>query len=614
MRIGTRRGIAFVWAATTVALHAQTHTLVTSLSNLAGSGTPPPLVLAADGNFYGTVAEGSGKGSVFRITPSGNVTTVYSFGNAANEGEPFALVRGRNDHLYGMTRAANGSATFFELTTSGTLTTLRSFASQDQYDAPWLTLGNDGNFYGPYSFCFPPRTCGGAIIKFTTSGTPSMLHEFNIQSEGAFPYAPLLAASDGNLYGCTTAPSPGQSIIYKVTTAGVLTVLHRFSLTEKAFYNPLVEGVDGNLYGTLVAGGRNFIGQFFKITPSGQFTALWDFGSDATVPATSSRMIRGSGADFYGVSGGGGANGKGTIFKITKDGVITTLHSFTGSDGTGAAASLVLGQDGLVYGITNGGGTFGRGTFFRLGGSSTATPVISSGGIRPVFSPAGTIQAGEWVSIYGTNLADGTYTWKGDFPTLLGGVSVRINGKLAYLWYVSPTQINLQAPDDSATGTVPVVVTSSTGSASSTVNLGSYAPSFNLLDRSHVAGLILRFDGSGAYGGGTYDIIGPTGTTLGYATVAAKAGDIVELFGVGFGPTNPPIPAGLPFTGAAPTASPVVFTIGGTTVVPSFAGLTGAGLFQFNLTIPPGLGTGDVALSATAGGATTPIGAVIAIQ
>lgn len=88
----------------------------------------------------------------------------------------------------------------------------------------------------------------------------------------------------------------------------------------------------------------------------------------------------------------------------------------------------------------------------------------------------------------------------------------------------------------------------------------------------------------------------------------------MELFGVGFGPTNPHVPAGMTFTGGAPTASPVVFTIGGTTVVPSFAGLTGAGLFQFNLTIPAGVGTGDVSLSATVGGATTPIGTLIAIQ
>jgi uncharacterized protein (TIGR03437 family) len=151
------------------------------------------------------------------------------------------------------------------------------------------------------------------------------------------------------------------------------------------------------------------------------------------------------------------------------------------------------------------------------------------------------------------------------------------------------------------------------GTALSTVTLARFAPSFNLLDGRHVAGIILRSDGSGAYGGGTYDIVGPTGSSLGYATVAAKAGDIVEIFGVGFGPTNPTVPPGAPFTGAAPTATPVTFSINNVSVAPSFAGETSAGLYQFTIKIPPGLGTGDVALQASVGGAQTPT-VVISLQ
>jgi uncharacterized protein (TIGR03437 family) len=108
----------------------------------------------------------------------------------------------------------------------------------------------------------------------------------------------------------------------------------------------------------------------------------------------------------------------------------------------------------------------------------------------------------------------------------------------AYLWYVSPTQINLQVPNITAVGPVTVVVTGPNGTVSSTVTLAQFAPAFNLLDAKHVAGIILRSNGSGAYGGGSDDVIGPTASSLGYATVAAKAGDIVELFGVGFGPTS----------------------------------------------------------------------------
>ena len=107
-------------------------------------------------------------------------------------------------------------------------------------------------------------------------------------------------------------------------------------------------------------------------------------------------------------------------------------------------------------------------------------PSVFAGGIVPLYSHVNTIQPGEWVSIYGNNLAAAAVNWDGNFPTTLGGTSVQINGKPAYLSYVSPTQINLQAPDDNATGTVSVVVTTAAGSATSTVTLGLYAPSFCL--------------------------------------------------------------------------------------------------------------------------------------
>ncbi len=246
-------------------------------------------------------------------------------------------------------------------------------------------------------------------------------------------------------------------------------------------------------------------------------------------------------------------------------------------------------------------------------GASTA-PTITSGGVVPLYSSVNTIQPGEWVSIYGTNLATATATWSGDFPTSLAGTSVTVNGKPAYLWLVSPGQINLQAPDDTATGPVPVVVKTPNGTSTSTVTLGTVAPSFNLLDGKHVTGIILRSNGSGAFGGGSYDIIGPTGTSLGYPTVAAAAGDTISLYGVGFGPTNPAVPAGKPFSGSAPLTSSVTVSIGGVSVPASFAGMWYSGSYQINLTLPAGLGSGDLALQATVGGAKTPAGTVISLK
>jgi uncharacterized protein (TIGR03437 family) len=231
-----------------------------------------------------------------------------------------------------------------------------------------------------------------------------------------------------------------------------------------------------------------------------------------------------------------------------------------------------------------------------------------------VYSDAPVVQSGEWISIYGNNLASSTATWAGDFPTTLGGTSVTIDGKPAYLWFVSPTQINAQVPADPNTGTVSVVVKTASGSSTSSVTLSQFAPSFSLLDSKHATGIILRSNGTGAYGGGVYDIIGPTGSSLGYPTVAAKAGDSVEVFGVGFGPTNPTVVPGQVYSGAAQTTNTVTLTINGVTVTPTFAGISSAGLYQINFTLPAGLGTGDVSLAATVGGAKTPTGVVISLQ
>ena len=128
-----------------------------------------------------------------------------------------------------------------------------------------------------------------------------------------------------------------------------------------------------------------------------------------------------------------------------------------------------------------------------------------------------------------------------------------------------------------------------------------------------MAGIILR-SGSGTYGGGSYDIIGPTGTSLGYRTVAAKDGDSIVLFGVGLGPTSPPVPAGQAFSGAAPTANPVSVRMNNIGVTPAFTGLSSPGLCQINLVVPTGLGKGDVPLAASVGRAQTPSTVVISVQ
>ncbi|MGD1071163.1 MAG: IPT/TIG domain-containing protein [Bryobacteraceae bacterium] len=241
-------------------------------------------------------------------------------------------------------------------------------------------------------------------------------------------------------------------------------------------------------------------------------------------------------------------------------------------------------------------------------------PAIMSNGVVALDSSSNVVQPGEWISIYGADLARGTLSWNGNFPTSLGGTTVTVDGKPTYLSYVSPTQINLQVPNDTTVGSVPVVVTTSVGTATSTVTLAAFGPSIPLLDSKHVAAIILRSNGSGAYGNGTYDILGPTGMSLGYPTVAAKPGDSVALFAVGLGPTNPVVLAGQPYSGSAPTTNPVTLLINGVSVPTTFAGLSSAGLYQINFVVPAGLGTGDVALEVSVAGMATPSGAVISLQ
>ena len=244
---------------------------------------------------------------------------------------------------------------------------------------------------------------------------------------------------------------------------------------------------------------------------------------------------------------------------------------------------------------------------------SANAPVISPGGVVPLYSKATSIAPGAWLSLYGTNLATTTATWAGDFPTTLGGVTVTINAKPAFLWYVSPGQLNVQAPDDTGTGTVTVVVTNENGSTTSTVTLAAASPSFSLFgDGRHLAAYIPTPDGSGQYGGGTYDLTGPA-NAFSFATRPVAVGETVVLFGVGFGPTNPPVRAGAVFSGNAPTVNPVTVTVGGVPATVTFAGITAAGLYQLNVVVP-GVSSGDQAVLATVSGLQTQTGVVLAVK
>jgi uncharacterized protein (TIGR03437 family) len=466
----------------------------------------------------------------------------------------------------------------------------------------------------------------GTAFQITPAGAFTVLYNFgSTTSDAANPAGRLIQATDGDFYGATTSGgATGGGTIFKLTTAGALSILHSLAPNLGEGASPaagVVQASDGNFYGTTVFdGAANSAGTVFKLTPGGVFTTLHSFfTTDGIQPKAP--LIQATDGNFYGTTfTGGGPGVNGTVFRITPAGTFTVIHGFSGgADGANPTAGLSQASDGALYGVTGlGGGSGNVGSIFKIALAGAPVnpnaPTIDAGGVVPLYSGTTSISPGEWISIYGSNLAPNNATWTGNFPTTLGGTSVTINGKPAYLWFVSPRQINLQPPDDTATGSVAVVVSTSAGSATATVTLAQFAPSFDVLDATHVAGIIPRSDGSGAYGGGTYDIVGPTGSSLGYPTVAAKAGDVVELFGTGFGPTNPAVAAGQVFSGADPTSTPVTLLINNVSLTPSFAGLSGAGLDQINVTIPTGLGKGDVPVRAIVGGVQTPATVVVSVQ
>ena len=597
---------------------AQTYSVLTDCDS-ANASSSAPLTRGSDGNLYGTTTKGQTYGTVFRATTSGALTTLHNFVKTDGSSPVGGVIAASDGNLYGATNQGGSYSygTVFRVSTGGAFASVYSFTGGTTGSSPTgkLLQASDGNLYGVTN-AGGANGCG-TIYQITTSGSYTSVHSFSCSSEGGSPHDGMIEATDGNLYGTTSEAGPaGYGTAYRFSLDGTFTVVHAFGGTDgHTPYATLIQATDGMFYGTTEAGGSAGSGTVFRMTTTGALTTLHSFGgTDGKNPYGA--LVQGSDGNFYGTTYNGGNAIYGTIFVITPSGQFTRLHSFTGGDGQNPAAALIESSPGTFAGTTLIGGPNNDGVVFSLAYSSplAPAPVINTNGVVPVYSTIPTIQSGEWISIYGTNLAAKAAAWNNDFPTSLGGTTVTIGGEPAYLWYVNSGQINLQVPDGLPAGSTAVVVTTGSGSASSAVTAAAQAPAFSLLDSKHVAGIILRPDGSGAYGGGTYDIVGPTGESLGYKTVAATVGDTVELFGVGFGVTNPSVPSGQAYSGAAPTVARVTVYIGGEPVTPSFAGLSSAGLYQLNITIPSALPTGDATIQGAVSNSVTQDGVVIALQ
>ena len=231
---------------------------------------------------------------------------------------------------------------------------------------------------------------------------------------------------------------------------------------------------------------------------------------------------------------------------------------------------------------------------------SPGPPVISSVVNGASFQSG--IEAGSWVTILGSNLA-GTFpgrTWRGDeivggrLPTALDGVSVTIDGSPAFVEYVSPQQINVQAPSDAATGNVSVVVNNNgVLSSPAPAQLQAVAPAF------------FTYTGTNYAEASRYPDYAPVANpAVVPGTVAAKPGDVLTLWGTGFGATTPAVPAGTVVTGAPVTAVPPTVTVGGVAAAMIGAALSAdsVGLYQVAIQLPANVPTGVVALQASVSG------------
>lgn len=230
------------------------------LTNCTDGWNPDSLVRASDGNFYGTTFHGgpNGSGEAFKITPEGTFTVLYGFSGGQ---QPENLMQASDGNFYGTTY---GCGIVFDLTPDGTVTTLHTFnANEGCTTHSGLIQGVDGNFYGTTAEGGGSHS-RGTVYRLTTSGTLTRIHSFSCNNgdcpEGEIPVAALLQGSDGNLYGTTRGVIAGtqtnDGTIFKVAAGGQLTTLHQFSYSDGAFPTAaLIQATNGDFYGTTFLGG-----------------------------------------------------------------------------------------------------------------------------------------------------------------------------------------------------------------------------------------------------------------------------------------------------------------------------------------------------------------------
>ena len=304
-----------------------------------------------------------------------------------------------------------GKGTLFSIrTNAASFAVVRAFSDWGKNPNGNMVRGNDGNYYG---MTFSGGTFGlGTIFRITPTGSLTILRHLNSLTDGANPYGSLTLGVDGNFYGLTSSGGTNSyGVIFKITSAGVFTVLRHLSITADGG-NPqgnLVAGTDGNFYGITRRGGSSGFGTIFKITPTGVYTII-----KTLINATDGGTCYGSLANspdgnFYGITSTGGTFSNGTIFKVTPAGIYTVLrHMKFTTDGASNANSLVSSADGFLYGVCYFGGTTGQGTIFKINRTTNAFTVLRNlSSLSDGSNPRASLIVGADGNLYGTNSAGG---------------------------------------------------------------------------------------------------------------------------------------------------------------------------------------------------------------
>ncbi|MBZ5570946.1 MAG: hypothetical protein LAO09_03595 [Acidobacteriia bacterium] len=431
---------AFFLAAADINAHAQTFSVLYDFGTHNGDPANPVasglIAQGRDGNLYTTSPFGGTNdlGTVFRITPTGTLLVLHSFD--ATQGSPLSgLTLGTNGNFYGTTSngGTSGVGTVFKVTPGGVLTVLHNFAGGSEGanpDAPPIQA-TDGNWYGTTT---GGGAGGGTVYKMTPAGALTTLHSFNF-ADGYQPIAPLVQGTDDNLYGTTKqgGNSGARGVVYKITRAGMLTVLFNFDGTHGvAPVSPLFQARDGNFYGTTEGGGGIGGGVVFKITPAGKLTVLHDINGGSEGAEPDAGLVQASDQNLYGGNSSGDLANQGDLFRISLGGSYSVVHDFDASNGGEPDVTPFQHTNGILYGDARNGGSGNRGVFYSL---DAALPAFVS------FLPAAG-KVGATIQFLGQGFT--------------GTTAVSFNGTPAQFTVNSDTQVTATVPAGAKTGKIGI--------------------------------------------------------------------------------------------------------------------------------------------------------------